>query len=167
MVGSKAHEGDVEFETTYTSLFNNKISDKIFEDEGRYIVPTKKNGKYLIGAKKTALVIPTKDRPTDLFKTYNRLSSVLQKSKYSVDLFISQEGKDSLTQTTIENIGKKAKADLPFCTFTVINYQSVKTDIDSSYLQQSSHYYNIMNELMKLKYDQVILLEVEFLPFLQ
>ena len=128
------------------------------------VAPSKNRfGKYLIGGKKTALVIPTYNRHNDLISTYSRLSSVLQQTsnKYSVDLFVSQNGEDRLVKMTVEMISRRAANELPFCSFEKILFQHSKAEEDSGFLRYSSHLNYIFETIFSTKkYDQVIILEV-------
>lgn len=164
LVGNKPNKREPEFEKPYTSLFKDFTPENKLQKEGEFIQFSKtSDGHYLMGGKKTALVIPTVNRPNDLLKTFDRVASVLRREDnvYTVDIFISQDGEDKLTSNTIEMIAKKAQSELSFCHFEVMTHKNLKTDIDSAYLLLSAHFNFIMDTiLINKQYDQIILLEV-------
>lgn len=164
LVGNKPYEGTADFESSYQGLFAGYTVESRLQKEGNYVQFSKnEDGKMLIGGRKTALVIPTVDRPSSLLKTVDRIIEVLQMKQnvYTVDLFISQDGSDQSTTTTIQRISSKVQSEIPFCSFSILQHKAGKLDVDSSYLRLSSHFFWIFDTLFSEKqYDNVILLEV-------
>lgn len=166
IVGSKPYEGEPEMERPYSGLFSGFTTEPRLQKEGSYIQFSKtSDGKYLIGGRKTALVIPTVNRPNDLITTLMRVIAVLKRESniYTVDIFIAQDGENPKVATAIDNLKKKVKAEIPFCPIEVIPHKKIKLEVESGYLRLSSHFHSIFETLfVTKKYDQVILLEVSF-----
>lgn len=164
LIGSKPYEGDPELVKPYGGLLSGYSIEPKIQKEGSYIQFSKtSDGKYLIGGRKTALVIPTVNRPNDLIITLMRVIDVLKRESniYTVDLFIAQDGENQKTTTAIDNLKKKVKSEIPFCPIDVIVHKKIKLEVESGYLRLSSHFHSIFDTLfVTKKYDQVILLEV-------
>ena len=166
LVGNKPNTEKAELEKIAVSISKDRsipFEKQVLKEQAAIVTSKNKFGKYLIGGKKTALVIPAYNRHNDLITTYSRLASVLQQAtnKYSVDLFVSQNGDDRLVTTTMEMISRRVASELPFCSFEKILFQHSTAEESSGYLRYSSHLNFIFETLfVTKKYDQVIVLEV-------
>ena len=83
-------------EKKYENMFLTESMTERIEKESAVVGAPDANGKVQIGGKKTALLITAYNRPQYLLKTVNQVIRVLSapRNKYTVDLYISQDGDD-------------------------------------------------------------------------
>ena len=132
---------------------------------GRLIVfeASRKENRYAIGGRKTALAILAYNRPSYLLKTFNQVAKVLSdpSNTFYVDIVISQDGDDNTVKNLIETIKDRMVTELPFCSFLALKHKRMKAEIDSDYSMISQHMTSVFNSLFFVhNYDQVILLDV-------
>lgn len=150
-------------ESVYQNPFEGK--EMVRTLPGRLIVfeASRKENRYAIGGRKTALAILAYNRPSYLLKTFNQVAKVLSdpSNMFYVDIVISQDGNDNTVKNLIETIKDRMVTELPFCSFLALKHKRMKTEIDSDYSMISQHITSVFNSLFfEHNYDQVILLDV-------
>lgn len=167
-MGLTKAERSVSVEKKYENMFLTESMTERIEKESAVVGAPDANGKVQIGGKKTALLITAYNRPQYLLKTVNQVIRVLSapRNKYTVDLYISQDGDDRGVKLIIENIGRRFASEVPWISLVRTTHKRDCPERETVYNCVSSHLFFSLDQLLqKKKYDQVILLDVR--PFLR
>lgn len=157
-------QGD--FSVTKEEKHNNIFSGKQMIESLPQAREVRASGKLLIGGKKTALVVLSYNRPQSVLKTVQGIKEVLTSvwNRFTVDLIFSQDGDDKANAIVIENIARRME-EIPFITVSSLTHKQESPDRNAAYTHVSNHIAFVLDQLLKSKkYDQVILLDVGFLP---